>query len=60
MTIRLSLLLLATLLGLVVLATLSGTASASAIDPALDAAFEARRILSTGPLNVIVFEISQR
>ncbi|WP_224816840.1 hypothetical protein [Hasllibacter sp. MH4015] len=60
MTIRISLLALATLLFLVVLATISSPAVAHATDPDFEDGLVSSRILSTGPLNVVVFEVSRR
>jgi hypothetical protein len=60
MTLRLSLLFLATLLFLVALATFSGQARAHTGDPAAPGEITASRILATGPLNIIVFTVSRR
>lgn len=60
MTIRLSLLTLAMLLLISVLASLSAPANAYGIEPTDEDGLTARRILSTGPLNIVVFEVSRR
>ena len=60
MTVRVSLVLLASLLFVSVLATLSSTADAYALDPSVEAALSSSRMMSAGPLNVIVFETQVR
>ncbi len=60
MTVRVSLVLLASLLIVSVLATLSSTAEAYALDPSVEAALSSSRMMSAGPLNVIVFETQAR
>ncbi len=60
MTLRISLVLLASLLFITVLATLSLPADAYAIPPEGDDTLSSARMMSTGPLNVIVFELSGR
>ncbi len=60
MTIRISLLFLATLLFVIVLATLSNSANAHSDDAILADDFSSSRILATGPLSVVVFEVSRR
>jgi hypothetical protein len=60
MAIRVSLVFLASLLLICVLATLSNPAGAYAVPPEGDVALSSARMMSTGPLNVIVFEVSGR
>ena len=57
MTIRISIYLLATLLFVTVLAALSSGANAHTISPDEDD-FSSSRILATGPLNIVYFEVS--
>lgn len=59
MTIRLSIIFLATLLFLVVLATLASPADAHADEPATERV-SAVRVLSTGPLSIVVYQLSGR
>ena len=60
MTLRISLVLLASLLFITVLAALSLPADAYAIATEGDQALSSARMMSTGPLNVIIFELSGR
>lgn len=60
MTLRISIVFLASLLLISVLATLSNPAGAYAVTPEVDAALSSVQMMSTGPLNVIVFEVSGR
>ncbi|MEX3017098.1 hypothetical protein [Gymnodinialimonas hymeniacidonis] len=60
MTLRISLVLLASLLFVTVLATLSLPADAYAIAPEAEGTLSSAQMMSTGPLNVIIFEISGR
>ncbi|MEJ6395786.1 hypothetical protein V8J82_21180 [Gymnodinialimonas sp. 2305UL16-5] len=60
MTIRISILALAALLLITVLAALSSAAHAYAVDQIGDQAVTATDMLSTGPLNIVVSEVSQR
>ena len=58
MTIRISIFALAALLFVTVLATLSSAANAYAVDPSVEGEFRATTMLATGPLNLVVFEVS--
>lgn len=60
MTVRVSLVLLASLLFVSVLATLSSSAEAYAIDPEAETGLSSTSMMSSGPLNVIVFESQAR
>ena len=60
MTLRISLILLASLLFVSVLATLSLPAEAYGIAPETAEQPTSAQMMSTGPLNVIVFELSGR
>ncbi|MEJ6391101.1 hypothetical protein [Gymnodinialimonas ulvae] len=60
MTLRVSLVFLASLLLISVLATLSSSADAYAVSQDAEDALSSVRMMSTGPLNVIVFELSGR
>lgn len=59
MPIRNPLFILAMLLLLIVLAPIPGAANAHVAGPDLEAEIAASRMLSTGPLNVVVFEVSR-
>ena len=60
MTVRVSLVLLASLLFVSVLATLSSRADAYALDPEVETGLSSSDMMSSGPLNVIVFESGVR
>lgn len=59
MTLRISLIVLAGLLFITLLAMLSGPAAARTAPPE-DEAVVSSRIMTTGPLNVVVFRVSAR
>jgi len=58
MTIRISISLLASLLFVTVLAAFTSGANAHTSGPAEEEDFSSSRILATGPLNIVYFEIS--
>ncbi len=60
MTLRISLVLLASLLFVTVLASLSVPANAYGVTLEEDGPASSARMMSAGPLNVIVFEMSER
>ena len=60
MPLRISLLFLATLLFVSVLAALSMPANAYATPPEQDGGINATDLLSTGPLNVVTYRVSAR
>lgn len=59
MTLRLSLGLLATLMFITILASLSGAAQAHVVAPA-EEEISSIYVLSTGPLSDVIYQVSQR